>query len=110
MVCDFPACPSNSGGTLTNYSRDDIGLVMGRYKQPDAQIKGKCVALILYLSHASKGLLDNPMGIVPVVKRTKKKSSQPPVEAVSQVLVHPDPRVRLLVRLFTDAGIRRMEQ
>jgi len=61
-------------------------------------------------SYASKCLLDNPMGIVPVVKRTKKKSSQPPVEAVSQVLVHPDPRVRLLVRLFTDAGIRRTEQ
>ena len=109
MVCDFPACPSNSGGTLTNYSRDDIGLVMGRYKQPDAQIKGKCVALILYLSHASKGLLDNPMGLVPVV-RTKKKSSQPPVEAVSKVLVHPDPLVRLLVRLFADADLRRTEQ
>ena len=49
------------------------------------------------------------MGIVPVVKRTKKKQQPGPVEAVSKVLVHPDPRVRLLVRLFADAGLRRIE-
>lgn len=49
MVHDFPVCPSNSSGTLTNYSRDDIGLVRGRYKQPNAWIKGESDALILYL-------------------------------------------------------------
>ena len=47
MVRDFPVCPSNSSGTFINYPRDDIGLVRGRYKQPDAEIKGKCIALIL---------------------------------------------------------------
>lgn len=31
------------------------------------------------------------------------------MEAGSQVLVHPKPRVRLLVRLFADAGLQRIE-
>ena len=51
-------------------------------------------------SHASKGLPDNPMDMVPAVKRKKKKQQPAPAEAVSKVLAHPDPRVRLLLRLF----------
>ena len=41
-------------------------------------------------SHVSKGLPDSPLGIVSAVKR-KKKQQPTPVEAVSKVLVHPDP-------------------
>lgn len=59
-------------------------------------------------SHVSKGLPDNPMGIVPAVK-LKKKQQPAPVEAVSKVLVRPNPWIRLLVRLFADAGLRRTE-
>lgn len=109
MVRDFPVCPSNSNGTLTNYSRVGIGLVRGRYKQPALRLRVHALLSFFTRAHASKGLPDNPMVIVSAVKRTKKKQQPGPVEAVSKVLVHPDPRVRLLVRLFADAGLRRIE-
>ena len=48
------------------------------------------------------------MDIVSAVK-LKKKQQPAPVEAVSKVLVRPNPWIRLLVRLFADAGLRRTE-
>ena len=48
------------------------------------------------------------MDIVPAGK-LKKKQQPAPVEAVSKVLVRPNPWIRLLVRLFADAGLRRTE-
>ena len=48
------------------------------------------------------------MDIVSAVK-LKKKQQPAPVEAGSKVLVRPDPRFRLLVRLFADAGLQRIE-
>ena len=43
-------------------------------------------------------------------RQAHEEEKQPaPVEAVSKVLVNPDLRVRLLVRLFVDAGLRRIE-
>ena len=48
------------------------------------------------------------MDIVPALK-LKKKQQPAPVEAVSKVLVRPNPWIRLLVRLFADAGLRRTE-
>ena len=61
-------------------------------------------------AYASEGLPDNPMDIVSAVKRKKKKQQPTPVEAVSKVLVHSDPWVRLPVRLFADADLRRTER
>ncbi|RBP99037.1 tyrosine-type recombinase/integrase [Bifidobacterium xylocopae] len=51
----------------------------------------------------------NPMDIIPAIKRRKKKQLPAPAEAVVKGLYHSDGRVRLLVRLFSDAGLRRNE-
>lgn len=51
----------------------------------------------------------NPMRHIPSVKRRKKKQLPAPDEAVNVGLHDPDHRVRLLVRLFVDAGLRRGE-
>lgn len=64
MVRDFPVCPSNSNGTLTNYSRVGIGLVRGRYKQPALRLRVHALLSFFTRAHASKGLPDNPMVIV----------------------------------------------
>ncbi|RBP97851.1 integrase [Bifidobacterium aemilianum] len=52
---------------------------------------------------------DDPMECVPKVKRRKQKQKPAPREAVEKGMNHPDPRVRLLVMLFADAGLRRAE-
>ena len=52
---------------------------------------------------------DNPMDGVPAVKRKRKKQKPAPQTAVDRGLHHADPRVRLLVRLFCEAGLRRSE-
>lgn len=51
----------------------------------------------------------NPMEGIPAVKRCRKKQKPAPQAAVDRGLNHPDPRVRLLVRLFCEAGLRRSE-
>ena len=51
----------------------------------------------------------NPMEGVPAVKRRRKKQKPAPQAAVDRGLNHTDPRVRLLVRLFCEAGLRRSE-
>ena len=48
------------------------------------------------------------MDIVSAVK-LKKKQQPAPVEAVSKVLVRPNPWIRLLARLFADVSLRRTE-
>ena len=48
------------------------------------------------------------MDIVPALK-LKKKQQPAPVEAVSKVLVRPNPWIRLLARLFADVSLRRTE-
>ncbi|WP_295909549.1 tyrosine-type recombinase/integrase [uncultured Bifidobacterium sp.] len=52
---------------------------------------------------------DNPMEGIPAVKRRRKKQKPAPQAAVDRGLNHPDPRVRLLIRLFSEAGLRRSE-
>ena len=52
---------------------------------------------------------DNPMEGIPAVKRRRKKQKPAPQAAVDRGLNHTDPRVRLLVRLFCEAGLRRSE-
>lgn len=51
----------------------------------------------------------NPMEGIPAVKRRRKKQKPAPQAAVDRGLNHTDPRVRLLVRLFCEAGLRRSE-
>lgn len=59
--------------------------------------------------HASKDLPDNLTDIVPAVKRKKKKQQPAPVEALPKVPVRSDSLVRLLVRLFANAGLQKIE-
>ncbi|MBH9978158.1 tyrosine-type recombinase/integrase [Bifidobacterium sp. W8108] len=59
--------------------------------------------------HREKVVVDNPMEGIPSVKRQRKKQKPAPQAAVDRGLNHVDPRVRLLVRLFSEAGLRRSE-
>lgn len=54
-------------------------------------------------------MTNNPMEGVPAVKRRRKKQKPAPQSAVDRGLNHVDSRVRLLVRLFCEAGLRRAE-
>ena len=74
---------------------------------PSLRLRVNALRSFFTWSHASKGFPDNSMDIVPAVKL--KKQQPAPVEAVSKVLVRPNPWIRLLVRLFADAGLRRTE-
>lgn len=57
----------------------------------------------------TKRLSHNPMTGIPPVKRRRKKQQPAPPEAVQKGKNSTDQRVRLLVRLFADAGLRRNE-
>lgn len=52
---------------------------------------------------------DNPMESIPVVKRDKRKKQPASEEAVRKGLASMDWRVRLMVMLMNDAGLRRRE-
>jgi integrase/recombinase XerD len=52
---------------------------------------------------------DNPMKSIPVVKRDKRKKQPASEEAVRKGLASTDWRVRLMVMLMDDAGLRRRE-
>lgn len=56
-----------------------------------------------------KNITSNPMEGVPPVKRRRKRQKPAPQTAVDSGLHHADPRVRILVRLFCEAGLRRSE-
>ena len=109
MVRDFPGCPSNSNGPSQITPEMVLAWLEEDISNPTLRSRVNALRSFFTRAHASKGLPDNPMVIVLAVKRTKKKQQPGPVEAVSNVLVHSDPRVRLLVRLFADAGLRRTE-
>ena len=75
---------------------------------PTLRLRVNALRSFFTWSHASKGFPDNPMDIVPALK-LKKKQQPAPVEAVSKVLVRPNPWIRLLARLFADVSLRRTE-
>ncbi|OZG60708.1 MULTISPECIES: tyrosine-type recombinase/integrase [Bifidobacterium] len=52
---------------------------------------------------------DDPMASVPMAKREKRIQRPAPDEAVRKGLQSSNPRVRLIVSLFVDAGLRRSE-
>lgn len=52
---------------------------------------------------------DNPMIVVPMVKRVKHKQIPAPQEAVNRGLSHPNPQIRLMVLMLHDTGMRRTE-
>ena len=58
---------------------------------PTPRLRVNALRSFFTWAHASEGLADNSMDIVPAVKR-KKKKQQPASRAVPKVLVHPDPR------------------
>lgn len=52
---------------------------------------------------------DNPADLIPATKREKRKKPPATDEAAVRGLFHPDPRVRLMVRILNDTGMRRNE-
>jgi integrase/recombinase XerD len=64
-----------------------------------------------YFSYMSRHSLrmDNPVEGIPLVRRDKRKQLPASNEAVNKGLSHQDARVRLMVRLMNDAGLRRTE-
>lgn len=59
--------------------------------------------------HKEEVITNNPMEGVPTVKRRRKKQKPVPQAAVDRRLNHVDSRVRLLIRLFCEAGLQRSE-
>ncbi|MCI1935873.1 MAG: tyrosine-type recombinase/integrase [Bifidobacteriaceae bacterium] len=51
----------------------------------------------------------NPLAEIPMVKREKRQQLPAPQEAVDKGLKSPDFRVRRLIKLFDDTGVRRTE-
>ena len=74
-------------------------------------IRADCNAANAFFSWAERTghRTDNPMTVIPQTRRDKRKQRPAPKEAVRKGLSHPDWRVRLIVMMLDETGMRRSE-
>lgn len=100
----------SSGKPPTSVRTEDIMAWVGRGVGTEAMRAGRSAASCFFKWMQAMGRReDDPSKLVPTVRREKRKKAPATDEAAIRGLFHPDPRVRLMVRMVNDTGMRRSE-